>query len=648
MFFDFLGFLLLFCVTLLVGLPFVSASSALTGTRKVLTANLIGIAILCVSGSWTVALDLNIKYFWLFLALIVIVSVAQIVKSKSYLVVQSKFKNLDTVMTLVYVSLALFISSLHNPSLFKSYLSFRNGPDLVGWTSGVQFFSNDNKLSELKSRILTELGATDFESTLTLPGETNQTFLYKVPSFADQINGEFLLGAHRTGLPSFLGAVDNLLGRNFTFHLLVGMLSLIFVIVFGLTHDFLRISGLNRSQSIFLSACGVLNLGILSVLLEGGIGQILLLPYLVLFLRIFLTSTLNSAELFSVIFLATAVSLSTYSDFLYFFGPLSLIFFVTLWKVRVGFFRHSLAIFSAYFLGFLVSWPILTSLPRLFWDRFFGHPGGWNMGRFPTPFDIFGFINWLPSDSVSVFQNQGLILTLAGSLSIYLMYLLIIKLDFNYRLVTLTFLLSYVLVITLVYSKSETNNYPLFKASSYFAVLVPFIMLGFYQNCKSETSATKFKKQHAQNKIQNKNKKVNRGKQVPIQGLPLFVVLLSCSVLISSTNWTFGWLENRQQSIRTESSRVLQPIINKYDIIASGFNGAGTAKLALLGDLRYVSASRGFNSSVLRSSPSREWAFFLNRSICASSQKCLIRYENSQRELVLLTRVDEFDIYLER
>jgi hypothetical protein len=200
----------------------------------------------------------------------------------------------------------------------------------------------------------------------------------------------------------------------------------------------------------------------------------------------------------------------------------------------------------------------------------------------------------------------------------------------------------------LVYSKDDFNNYPLFKAGSYFAVFVPFLMLGFHQNRKSEAAAARSKTQHVQSKMQDKNRKATRHGKVRFQALPSFVIFLSCSVLISSTNWTFGWFENRQQSIQLESSQILQPIINKYDIIASGFTGAGTAKLALLGDTRYVSATRGFNSSVLRSTPPRELAYFLTRSICESSQDCLITYLNSQRDLVFLTSVDEFDIYLER
>ncbi len=648
---DFLAFLLLFTITFFVGLPLIPEKLGVSGARKIFVANLLGISILCVLGSWIVALDLSIKYLYVVITGFVILSMYRIRNFKALLRLLGLHDSRNRLLTVAYFPVFILISAMHNPSLTQSFLSFRNGPDLVGWTSGVKFFSNDRKLDDLKSQIVAELGAPDFLSTLKLPGDLNETFLYKLPSFTDQVNAEFLLGAHRTGLPAFLGAIDHALGSNFTFHLVVGMQALICVLIFGITLEFLRSKGLGIAGSILLSATGTFNLGVLSVLLEGGMGQALMLPYLALFLTVLLRSETTSFELFSVIFLVTLVSLSTYLDFLFFFAPLSLLILVKVWKLKSNYFFSSLVLFSAYLTGGMISWPILTSLQRLFLDRFFGHPGGWNMGRLPLLADIFGFLNWLPSDSITIFKNQQLVLTISSLFSLILVYLFVKKLEPPYRIVSFTFVLAYSLITLLVYSKTEVNNYPLFKAAAYFAIFVPFMLFGFYQKQNETSFRTKGRDKiyAAENRLHpNQNKLLTREKNRKSTALlPSFVVLLSCTILLSSTTWTAGWFENRQQSLKLESVRILQPILQEYDIFASGFVGAGSAKLVLLGDIRYVLFSRGFNSTVLRSTPKRKLAFFLDKSLCKSTKNCLVNYYGSQLNLILLADIDEFDVYSE-
>ena len=648
---DFFAFLLLFTITLIVGLPLIPEKLGVSGTRKIFVANLVGICILCVLGSWIVALDLSIKYLYVVFIGFAILSMYRIRNFKARLRPVNLHDSRNRFLAVVYIPVFILISIMHNPSLSQSFLSFRNGPDLVGWTSGVKFFSNDRKLDDLKSQIVSELGAPDFLSTLKLPGDLNETFLYKLPSFTDQVNAEFLLGAHRTGLPAFLGAIDHALGSNFTFHLVVGMQALICVLIFGITLEFLRSKGLGIPGSILLSATGTFNLGVLSVLLEGGMGQVLMLPYLALFLAILFRSETTLFEFFSVIFLVTLLSLSTYLDFLFFFAPLSLLMLVKVWKLKSKFFFSSLVLFSAYLAGGIISWPILTSLQRLFLDRFFGHPGGWKMGRLPFLTDIFGFINWLPSDSITIFRNQLMVLIISLLFSLILIYFFVMKLEPAYRLVSLTFVLGYSLITLLVYSKDEVNNYPLFKAAAYFSIFVPFMLFGFHQKQNRTLFGGKNRDKISikENRLHpNQKKSLTRNKN-PRSAVPLpsFVVLLSCTILLSSTNWTVGWFENRQQSLRLESAQILQPILKEYDVFASGFVGAGNAKLVLLGDIRYVLVSRGFNSTVLRSTPKRKLAFFLDKSLCKSTKSCLVNYQGSELNLVLLADIDEFDVYSE-
>ena len=649
MFFDLGAFFFLFILSIVVGKPFVPRALEVSGARKILVASITGIVVLCLMASWIVALGQTLRLLWLViagLATFSIVSFARTLASSRHLDVRLGFN------LYLYPFLAMLISSLHNPTLFKDFLSFRNGPDLVGWVSGVQFFSQDKTIEQFKEQVTTNLNAVDFMSTLKLPGDINQSFLYKLPSFTDQVNAEFLIGAHRTGLPAFLGSVSNLIGERFTFHLIVGMQALICVLVFGLTLEFLRKKGLSTPNSVFLSSIGALNLGLLSVLLEGGMGQILLLPLLVYFLTVLFDEDSKPNEILFVILLSVVLSLSTYADFLYFFIPISSLALLTFHKHKLNLLKSFGRLLSVYIMSFLIAWPILTSLPRLAWERFFGHEGGWNMGRFPFLGDVFGFMNWLPSDSIAIFKKQTFPLSISFLLSAYILFLIARRMTPIYQITALAYGLGYVLLVILVYSKADVNNYPLFKAGAYFAVFVPFLMVGLHiyrvkslVQVRGKTSQISSVESRLFPQDEVFTERKMRTKNYSLSSL---VIFLSSAILVSSTNWTVGWFENRQQTISRQSSQLLVPILEKYDIVASGFIGAGNAKLVLLGDVRYVSPSRGFNSSVLRSSPKRDLAFFLESSICMSAKSCKIKYEGEPMNLSLLEKLDEFDVYVEK
>jgi hypothetical protein len=430
------------------------------------------------------------------------------------------------------------------------------------------------------------------------------------------------------------------------------MQALICALVFGLILEFLRKKGLSTPNSVFLSSIGVLNIGLLSVLLEGGMGQVLMLPFLVYFLTVLFDEDSKPNEILFVVLLSGVLSLSTYVDFLYFFIPISGLALLTFHKHKLNLFKSFGKLLSVYVASFLIAWPILTSLPRLFWERFFGHEGGWNMGRFPFLGDVFGFMNWLPADSVTIFKNQTFPLSISFLLSVYILFLIARRMIPIYQITALTYGVAYISLVVMVYSKADVNNYPLFKAGAYFAVFVPFLMVGLHVYRVKSLIQVRGK---SSNKSSVKSFLIAqeadfteikmRTKNYPLSPT---IIFLSIAILVSSTNWTVGWFENRQQSLSRQSSQLLEPILKKYDIVASGFIGAGNAKLILLGDVRYLSPSRGFNSSVLRSSPKRDLAFFLESSICKSVKLCQIKYDGKPMNLSLLEKLNELDVYLEK
>jgi hypothetical protein len=87
-------------------------------------------------------------------------------------------------------------------------------------------------------------------------------------------------------------------------------------------------------------------------------------------------------------------------------------------------------------------------------------------------------------------------------------------------------------------------------------------------------------------------------------------------------------------------------IIDKYDLAMFGFEGAGSYKFLLLGDIHYLAESRGFSVLAKRSNPPREMAFVLPNEKCLNLNCKLNQYSfymNNKLEIIYANK--EYRIY---
>lgn len=640
-----LAILLLFALTS-VGLPLIPGFCKVTGVPRLLLAAITCLTLLVTVASWIAALNLSIKFFWATVIALMLNLLVNLKKLRRNLVNLSIFSLMTKGRILTLGSVGLFVTSLHNPTFFSQFVSFRNGPDLVGWTKGAQFFCTDSRISDLNSRIISTLGAEKFTQTLTLPGPLNEFFLYRLPSFSDQIAAEFLLGAHRTGLPAFLGALCNVLPDQNVITVVSAIHCLILMLLFSILFEYFSRKNLNALNSNLFALAGTLNFGILSVMLEGGLGQILMLPILALFFFIVFYKEVPMKDFGFIVFLALTLAFSTYLDFIYFFGIIvTATLFLLRIKVGINLKKSITIILSSGLLALLCSWPIVTSLPRLFWERFFGHPGGWNMGRVPTLVDLLGLSVWLPSDSVTNFSNQLILILILSMISFYLVVTVMYSASRDISVIFIAYLITYCAIFVSVYSNSPANNYALFKFGAYFGVFAPILFIEVKNLRISDFKKEKNKlvlRRLIRINTAKEEKKYTLKKEYGISTLSYALVFIS---LISSTVWSFGWYANRQFSISKETTALMQPYLEKYDVVANGFYGAGFAKLAIMGDLHYLTETRGFKVNVSKGVPERPKIYVLDPGVCKRAARCLATKDGKNFEITLLKSFSEFDVY---
>ena len=249
-----LALIFLFALTF-IGLPLIPKFFKLTGVPRLLLAALTSLTLLVSVSSWIAALNLSVKFLWLIVFALALNSLLKVSDLRNILDNLAIDRSMAKWRILTIGFVGVFIASLHNPTFFSQFVSFRNGPDLVGWAKGAQFFCTDSRLSDLNSRVISTLGAEKFTQTLNLPGPLNELFLYRLPSFSDQIAAEFLLGAHRTGLPGFLGAVCNALPDQSIIRVVSAVHCLLVMLLFAILFEYFSRKKLSRFQSTALEFC---------------------------------------------------------------------------------------------------------------------------------------------------------------------------------------------------------------------------------------------------------------------------------------------------------------------------------------------------------------------------------------------------------
>ena len=545
---------------------------------------LVGIALCILLATLFVKSGLSIDYLILSLFTILILSIVKIAKEKkikAHLKLISIWKTSLAIPVLTYAYLL-------NSSLFTPQLRLRNGPDTVGILSSARYLCENTSLVKLKNSVVNQLGNENYEKILKSPIDIQGNSIYKIASFTDQVNAEFLLGAKRLGLPA-LGSVHcNIGGPEALFRFSNSIILVSVFLITLLVYSFLSNYRFPSHLKIIISLFASLNINLLASTLEGGIVQIVTIPFFLYFIfSLIMKQYRNAAFGF---FLILLIALTTYYDLLFFMGIILLLYLVVshkeiVSKERIAFYKYLLyvTLLATALLPnemLRVINEVVTRNSSLSW-------GGWDQGRKPTPANFMGLINWLPPDGVTNFPRSNGIILLELIVSVVLILTLVTFKDkISLFVIVVSFL--YVVLIVQIYilGNSPFNNYIALKAGAY---LAPFSALAvglmIFRESKKQIGFSKTK-------------------------IPMFFGYLFLTLnLFAVFNWVTDWNRN---SFVTRIDQNLESIFNEYDIKIEGFKGAGSIQFILQGNLHYGNPSRAFDIPVDRT-PGRELVHLVSK-----------------------------------
>jgi hypothetical protein len=540
---------------------------------------------LCIFLSTTfVKIGVSSNYFILTLLLLLILSIfinAKKLKSLVQLKLGSIWHAALAIPVLIYAYLL-------NSSLFTPQISLRNGPDTVGILSSARYLCENTSLEKLQSNVASQLGSGNIEKILKSPIDTQGNSIYKIVSFTDQVNAEFLLGAKRLGLPALGAVYCNIGGPEALFRFSNSMILASVLLITLLVYSFLSNYNLQSYLKIIVSLIASLNINLLAATLEGGFVQLFTIPFFLYFtFSLILKQHKNTAFGF---FFLLLISLTTYYDLLFFVGIIVVLYLAFTYKEifnkeRISLYRYLL--YAILFAALLLPNEMLRVLNEVATRNNSLSWGGWDQGRKPTPANFMGLINWLPPDGViNSSRSYGVIL-----LEILVSVLLILTLSrFKQKSSFFVFALGflYVVLITQIYifGTSPYNNYVALKVGAY---LAPFsalaIGLMILRDPKTQPGFSR--------------------KKIPMFFGYLFLLLNVSAVF----NWVADWNQN---SFVTRIDQNLESILEDYDVKIEGFKGAGTIQFILQGNLHYGNPSRAFEIPVDRT-PGRELVYLVSK-----------------------------------
>ena len=599
----------------MLGFPFVRMVLGEIDRDKIFISTLTGFAMSVIFSAWLVALDIDLKWDLPFLVVISSLGFWSLYFTKTSVGLAQVWSLIKSTKNFFLYSIPIAASAiiyivLQNNSLRQARISIQNGPDLVGWMSSAKYFCSQQTLSSLSNSIREQIGVSNvflaFRNHYNFPS----TSVYQVPSYSDQINGEFLTSGRRFGLPGLQAGFCRVWGEPALYHTAVALMAVVAILVAVMAVIILRHFRINPVFKMVAILLCALNVNILSVAMEGGFGQFAVTPFLLFVILCLVNSDWRERFLPLALLIFIGFSCATYLDGLFTFSIIFAIFFLVPGGVRLLRSTHpftnlpklSVAVLG----GFIVGWPIWSSMWRLILERLHqgGTLGGWDQGRFPLPTDFWGLFNWLPSDGANGVPRSSTlkfveitVLLVILATTIYSRQRLLKHLIFGSTII-------YSVLIFVIYKHglAGSNNYALWKMSGYLSTL---IIIGI---ASSHGRAAK-----SESEIRGWGFKGERG-------IPWLIYSLALA-LIATLTWSHAWIGSRKSSFPIASSQ-LSSVLNNYDIVVNGYSAGGLAKFALLGDIHYLQPSRGFNIPVKRSIPFRRLAYVLPSSAC-QTDACL-------------------------
>lgn len=490
------------------------------------------------------------------------------------------------------LSLGVITAFLHNPTLTSTSMSFRIGPDLAGWTAATQYFCQHSSRVRLSESILQQLGLQNISQAFRNPLQFPDTYIGRIPSFTDQVNGEFLIGANRVGLPKLLSGYCALL-PDWLNNIMVGGIIWATITLSLLIIGILKIKEISPKIIMVVAFLSVFNVNTISVLMEGGYGQFISTPFLVAAIYFLQKQYFSQISKFLIV-VFIVFSLNAYQDAIIIFTIFCFIYALLLQlsrgirsKINLSISRRFLVYIS---LMILINAHQVNSFSRLLLERFksSGVLGGWDQGKIAFPVNLLGLFNWLPYSSENHPWGFGFFL-LTISLSIISVFLLVKLFLKRTALLSMSIFVGYLVISLMVYRKGlSTNNYQVWKLMAY---ATPIIFLDVFSALSSRLQA---------------------GARNYLQKVSLIVLILIC---LSTLTWMNDWLKYRSFSVES-SKDFSERVLDKYDVLIIGNWTGSSVTLLLQGDVRYFLPSRGFGLPSLRSKPGRQITYLLPTGQC--------------------------------
>lgn len=540
---------------------------------RVEVARLAGLTTLFSLGALTFQLDLPTPALLIIVLLLVIAGLPNIISQLSSASI-ARFATFVRVRLTSWLA-AFFYIVLMQPTLGSGW-AFRTGPDSFGWSGAALAVCRGDTRSSLTARVVSQLNGTDLIAAFARPVKVGETSIAQIPSFTDQVAAEFLIGAHRTGLPSLLGSLCSLSGETIYSHFFVAFAALA---VYTATRVIRLTARDNRVTPLLadgISLAAMVSIAPLSVTLEGGYGQLVTLPFLVLAISSLQKREFNGELFFLANLLLLMTALSSYLDLLYLAIPLIggsyLVGLIgKLYSpVKMTFGKVLLTIGAV-----CLSWPMLGEIPRLVLNAGASAKlSGWHQGRLMLPDNLFGVWSSLPFDRYLISPRTSLEIALELTISFAVVGLIFTSPN-RQRILGGFLLLGYLYLSYAVYFDAPSlNNYRVWKYSAYASVLFAFVLVGVVSKLQfREAGHTRFART------------LRKG---GIKSVSLILILIT---LISSLCYSIDWLNSKSETANARDAETIKSLTQKYELVFGP--GLYRDMFTLYGDLRFGALNRG-------------------------------------------------------
>jgi hypothetical protein len=553
------------------------------------------------------SLPLLIIYIGLvFLCLLSTIKLAKIAKQK-----KSLASKINLVRVLVFLFGSATFSIQHIQDLIMPGIRFRVGPDALGWSLAADYFRSYDNLTSLTSSIAYQSNLSDLVGFTSI--QQAKQILYSLPSYNEQVQGEFLIGAKRIGLPSFVGFMTRVfdqisIGTLFwsLASCFAGLLSLLLFEFFS-DRGFSTLVRVTGQSSILLSSV------IIAPIVEGGVWHIFVITtffLLLLDLRNFRAGTNPRSPLIMIIILTTYATTIT-SD------VLIVVLLAVIVSVKPLLFRHNIqSILRSAAVAILLLTPsinsIILSLKARRQDSFLA---GWSAARVPMLADFFNLTPWQePNGFYRVGPNLFSIQFIYSILISIALVIVFFKIKNMLNSFTLIYLCASVIILFyfsfIILMSESKNSYITWKISWLVTLVIPFILFD-YNESRIQIEASKKPNLRGGRRNNRRYQQSPPTKSSLSIGQEVILYFLLLSTIIQWCRFEASWFAGSNTTILTKvasapeslEAQKLQMGLSKFDVVGSCV--PWFQQISLIGDLRLI-APRIAGITPRKSEPARD------------------------------------------